>query len=164
MQKNLKSKVLLTLLAASVFYLPAYANAADLTITGTTQETDVDQNWRNEINDDFSKVPAIYHAPTEEGNRLTITGTPDFISQQDNCYHTLYGAYAKVEVKGQGAKANGNTVTLNGTTFANADPEIAGAYVDLDEDGNATLNNNAVNISSGSFADNTDIYGAHAYF
>ena len=163
MQKNLKSKVLLTLLAASVFYLPAYANAADLTITGTTQETDVDQNWQHEIDDGLSKVPAIYHAPTEEGNRLTITGTPDFISQQDNCYHILYGAYAKVNTEGQDAEANGNTVTLNGTDFANADPEIAGAYVDLDEDGNATLNNNAVNISSGSFADDTYISGAYAY-
>lgn len=47
MQKNLKSKVLLTLLAASVFYLPAYANAAELTITGATQEAEVDKNWWN---------------------------------------------------------------------------------------------------------------------
>ena len=162
MQKNLKSKVLLTLLAASVFYLPAYANAAELTITDKTQETDVDQNWQHEIDGYSSKVPAIYHAPTEEGNKLTITGTPEFISKQDNYYHTLYGAYAKVEVEGQGAAANGNTVTLNGTDFANANPEIAGAYVDLFADGDATLNKNAVNISSGRFDDETDIYGAYA--
>ena len=162
MQKNLKSKVLLTLLAASVFYLPAYANAAELTITDKTQETDVDQNWQHEIDGYPSKVPAIYHAPTEEGNKLTITGTPEFISQQDNYYHTLYGAYEEVNTPGQGAAANGNTVTLNGTAFANADPEIAGAYVDLLEAGNAKLTENAVNINSGSFADDTDIYGAYA--
>lgn len=164
MQKNLKSKVLLTLLAASVFYLPAYANAAELTITNTTQEADVDQNWKHQIEDGNSSVNAIYHAPTEEGNQLTITGTPKFISQKDNYYHTLYGAYAKVEDEDQDAEANGNTVTLNGTAFANADLRIAGAYVYLDEDGNATLNNNAVNINSGgSFADNTYIYGAYFY-
>ncbi len=163
MRKNLKSKVLLTLLAASVFYLPACANAANLTVDGnkTTEGTLMD--WQHEIEVYSSMVPAIYHAPTEEGNELTITGTPEFISQQDNYYHTLYGAYAKVEVEGQGAAANGNTVTLNGTDFANANPEIAGAYVDLLEAGNATLNDNAVNISSGSFADETDIYGAYAY-
>ena len=161
MQKNLKSKVLLTLLAASVFYLPAYANAANLTVDGNNTTEGTLKDWQHKIiESDYSSVNAIYHAPTEEGNRLTITGIPDFISQQDNYYHTLYGAYAKVE--GQGAKANGNTVTLNGTTFANADTEIAGAYVDLLEDGNATLNNNAVNISRGGFADDTYISGAYA--
>ena len=162
MQKNLKSKVLLTLLAASVFYLPAYANAANLTVDGnkTTEGTLTD--WQHEIEDSYSSVNAIYHAPTEEGNELTITGTPEFISQQDNYYHTLYGAYEEVNTPGQGAAANGNTVTLNGTDFANADPEIAGAYVDLFADGDATLNKNAVNINSGSFADDTDIYGTYA--
>ena len=162
MQKNLKSKVLLTLLAASVFYLPAYANAANLTVDGNKTTEGTLNVWQHKIVDSYSSVNAIYHAPTEEGNHLTITGTPDFISQQDNYYHTLYGAYAKVEVIGQGAEANGNTVTLNGTAFANADPEIAGAYVDLLADGDATLNDNAVNISSGSFADDTHIYGAYA--
>ena len=162
MQKNLKSKVLLTLLAASVFYLPAYANAANLTVDGNNPTEGTLKDWQHKIEYDYSSVNAIYHAPTEEGNRLTITDTPDFISQQDDYYHTLYGAYAKVEVEGQGAEANGNTVTLNGTAFDNADPEIAGAYVDLREDGNATLNNNAVNICSGGFADDTYIYGAYA--
>ena len=162
MQKNLKSKVLLTLLAASVFYLPAYANAENLTVDGnkTTEGTLTD--WQHEIEGYSSMVPAIYHAPTEEGNKLTITGTPEFISQQDNYYHTLYGAYEEVNTPGQGAAANGNTVTLNGTDFANADPEIAGAYVDLFADGDATLNKNAVNINSGSFADDPNIYGAYA--
>ena len=162
MQKNLKSKVLLTLLAASVFYLPAYANAANLTVDGNKTTEGTLKDWQHKIEDSYSSVNAIYHAPTEEGNELTITGTPEFISQQNNYYHTLYGAYAKVEVEGQGAAANRNTVTLNGTDFANADPEIAGAYVDLRKNGNATLNNNAVSINSGSFADDTDIYGAYA--
>ena len=162
MQKNLKSKVLLTLLAASIFYLPAYANAANLTVDENNPTEGTLKDWQHKIEDDYSSVNAIYHAPTEEGNRLTITGTPEFISQKDDYYHTLYGAYAKVEVEGQGAKANGNTVTLNGTAFANADPKIAGAYVDLREDGDATLNDNAVSINRGSFADYTDIYGAYA--
>ena len=164
MQKNLKSKVLLTLLAASVFYLPAYANAAYLTLTTDTDGTQhyyftpgiMPASWFHTADN------AIYYQPTKEGNQLTINGTPDFISQQDDYYHTMYGAYKEVNTEGQGAAANGNTVTLNGTAFANADPEIAGAYVDLLEDGNATLNDNAVNINSGSFADETDIYGAHA--
>ena len=162
MQKNLKSKVLLTLLAASVFYLPAYANAANLTVdrNKTTEGTLTD--WQHEIEDSYSPVNAIYYATETEVNKLTITGTPDFISQQDNYYHTLYGAYAKVEVEGQGAAANRNTVTLNGTDFANADPEIAGAYVDLRKNGDATLNKNAVNINSGRFADDPKIYGAYA--
>ena len=164
MQKNLKSKVLLTLLAASVFYLPAYANAANLTVDGNKTTEGTLKDWQHKIiESDYSSVNAIYHAPTEEGNQLTITGTPKFISQQDNYYHTLYGAYEEVNTEGQGAAANGNTVTLNGTDFANADPEIAGAYVNLFADGNATLNNNAVNISSGSFADDTYISGAYAY-
>ena len=161
MQKNLKSKVLLTLLAASVFYLPAYANAANLTVDGNNTTEGTLNDWQHKIEDGNSSVNAIYHAPTEEGNQLTITGTPEFISQQNNYYHTLYGAYEDVYTEGQGAKANGNTVTLNGTDFAYADPEIAGAYVVL-EDGNATLNNNAVSINSGSFADDTYISGAYA--
>ena len=165
MQKNLKSKVLLTLLAASVFYLPAYANAAYLTVT---TDTDGSQHY------DFTIgiIPAswfhtadnaIYYQPnqpTEEGNQLTINGTPNFIS--DGTVFKLYGAYEKVNTEGQGSAANGNTVELNGTAFANADPKIAGAYVDLLEDGNATLNDNAVSINSGSFADDTGIYGAYA--
>ena len=163
MQKNLKSKVLLTLLAASVFYLPAYANAAYLTVT-----TDTDGNQQYDFTTGIAPVSwlhtadnAIYYQPTEEGNQLTINGTPDMIYSLGG-YHTLYGAYAKVEVEGQGAAANGNTVTLNGTDFDNAYPEIAGAYVDLLEAGDATLNKNAVNISSGSFADDPNIYGAYA--
>ena len=162
MQKNLKSKVLLTLLAASVFYLPAYANAANLTVDGNNTTEGTLKDWQHEIEGYNSPVNAIYHATETEGNKLTITGTPDFISQQDNYYHTLYGAYEKVNTEGQGSAANGNTVTLNGTDFANADPEIAGAYVDLREDGDATLNYNAVSINRGSFADDTDIYGAYA--
>ncbi len=158
MQKNLKSKVLLTLLAASVFYLPAYANAANLTVDGNNTTEGTLKDWQHEI----EGSNAIYHATETEGNKLTITGTPEFISQQDDYYHTMYGAYAKVEVKDQGAEANGNTVTLNGTAFDNADPEIAGAYVNLLANGNATLKDNAVSINSGSFADDTGIYGAYA--
>lgn len=165
MQKNLKSKVLLTLLAASVFYLPAYANAAYLTVTTDTDGTPQFEFGPIDINPEMwlhYKDGEIYYEPTEEGNQLTITGTPDFISQQDDYYHTLYGAYEEVDTEGQGAAANRNTVTLNGTDFANADPEIAGAYVDLLENGDATLTENAVNISSGSFADDPNIYGAYA--
>ena len=76
MRKNLKSKVLLTLLAASVFYLPAYANAAET--LEITADTPLDSTWFHvdgfyDVNYD-SYVNAVYHAKSLTDNTITVEG------------------------------------------------------------------------------------------
>ena len=168
MRKNLKSKILLSILAASVFYLPAYANAASLEITNETQATDSKMSdWLHDVK--FSAVnnhtQAIYHAPEADGNQLTITGLHESL---ENC-SDFTAAYIKMDNNGNAteAKLEKNEVSINGSTFTARRYFVYGAYTDLTGVTNgskARLINNTVNINSATFSNTTNLYGAYAMF
>ena len=153
MRKNLQSKVLLSILAASVFYLPACANAAELTITDTTQETDstISDCWKGEIIDLGISHNAIYHAPETEGNKLIITGEPEFLKN----YPYLAAAHIKMDDSDNvtEAKLEKNEVTITSSNF-DARYYVYGAYADLTgvTDGSkASLISNTIKVENGTF-------------
>ena len=167
MRKNLQSKVLLSILAASVFYLPACANAAELTITDTTQETDstISDCWKGEIIDLGISHNAIYHAPETEGNKLIITGEPEFLKN----YPYLAAAHIKMKVGDSDnfteAKLEKNEVTITSSNFA-ARYYVYGAYADLTDvtDGSkASLISNTIKVENGTF-NVARFSGAYAVF
>ena len=165
MRKNLQSKVLLSILAASVFYLPACANAAELTITDTTQETDstISDCWKGEIIDLGISHNAIYHAPETEGNKLIITGEPEFLKN----YPYLAAAHIKMDDSDNvtEAKLEKNEVTITSSDF-DARYYVYGAYADLTGVTNgskASLISNTIKVENGTF-NVARFSGAYAVF
>ena len=158
MRKNLQSKVLLTLLAASLFYLPAYANAASL-------EIDNDKITASDSNDNWETGSTIYHKSSLQNNTITISNKEYNNSQQ------IFGAYAAQIGRNDGSHTNlqNNNVSIENNTFSNR-TSIVGAFArfgiygeeDLNFNSTASLQNNSVTISGSTFKGITTIYGASA--
>ena len=166
MRKNLKSKVLLTLLAASVFYLPAYANAAGLTISADTEgnpaytatESDT-ADWLHK--DENIENNAIYYVPAGEGAEGTESITDNTIAINSSAfaadYPNVYGAFTNES----GKTLSGNTIKAgnnNGITFTNdLSKEITfklyGAYANIVDANNyqSTAEKNSVTLNNISF-------------
>ena len=166
MRKNLKSKVLLTLLAASVFYLPAYANAAET--LEITADTPIDSTWFHadvfyDVNYN-SYVNAVYHAKSLTDNTITISDSSIFGN-----YPYILGAYSYIDGNGENLTFLDNSINIGNENAFTADNYIKlyGAYSYIDDEGkNLTLSNNSVNIGNTNkfTVDNEDIeiYGAYS--
>ena len=162
MRKNLKSKVLLSILAASIFYLPACANAASLEITNATQATDSTiSDWLHEpIREHSGK--AIYHEAEADGNQLSVTGEPEFLKD----YTDLTAAYKKIG-DNSSYDLEKNEVSITGGNFSQT-RYFYGAYGNMRnvQGGTANLTGNNLTISGGNY--NIDqlfyyyLYGAYA--
>ena len=163
MRKNLKSKILLSILAASVFYLPAYANAAGLTISANTEGNPAYTATESYIADwlhkgENTKNSAIYYVPAGEGaegsaNNTIIINSSAFAAD----YPNVYGAFTNES----GKTLSGNTIEAgnnNGITF-NRDVsngitfKLYGAYANIDDANNyqSTAEKNSVTLNNISF-------------
>ncbi len=159
MQKNLKSKILLSILAASVFYLPAYANAASLTINGDKITAS------DSVVDDWNIGTSIYHKSSLQNNTITIS------NKEYNNFQQIFGAYAAQIGRNDGSHTSlaGNIVSIENNSFSNM-PSIVGAYAQfyngtnqddpLKFNSTASLQDNSVTISGSTFNGGSYIYGA----
>ena len=157
MRKNLQSKVLLTLLAASVFYLPAYANAASLTINGDNITAS------DSVVDDWNIGTLISHKSSLQNNTITISNKEYKNLQQ------IFGAYAAQIGNTDGSHTNlqDNNVSIEANTFSYF-TDIVGACAEFNNNNNtlvsfnstASLQDNSVTISGRTFNGITTITGA----
>ena len=157
MRKNLKSKILLSILAASVFYLPAYANAASLTIN------DDKITASDSVVDDWYIDKLIYHKNSLQNNTITISNKEYDDSQQ------IFGAYAAQIGNTDGSHTNlqDNNVSIEANTFSDF-TDIVGANAEFNNNNNtivsfnstASLQDNSVTISGSTFNYITTITGA----
>ena len=159
MRKNLQSKVLLTLLAASVFYLPACANAASLTIDGYNVAAS------DSVVDDWNIDTLIYYKNSLQNNTITIS------NKEYNSLQQIFGAYAAQIGRNDGSHTSlaGNIVSIENNSFSNM-PSIVGAYAQfyngtnqddpLKFNSTASLQDNSVTISGSTFNGGSYIYGA----
>ena len=164
MRKNLKSKILLSILAASVFYLPAYANAASLTIN------DDKITASDSVVDDWNIDTLIYHNSSLQNNTITISNKKYNNSQQ------IFGAYAAQIGRNDGSHTSlaGNIVSIENNSFSNMNSinmnSIVGAYAQfyngtnqdppLKFNSTASLQDNSVTISGSTFNGDSSIIGA----
>ena len=159
MRKNLKSKILLSILAASVFYLPAYANAASLTINGDKITAS------DSVVDDWNIGTLIYYKNSLQNNTITISNKEYDDSQQ------IFGAYAAQIGRNDESHTSlaGNIVSIENNSFRNTN-SIVGAYAlfyngtNLDPplkfNSTASLQDNSVTISGSTFNGRSTICGA----
>lgn len=157
MRKNLQSKVLLTLLAASVFYLPAYANAASLTINGDKITAS------DSVVDDWNIDTLISHKSSLQNNTITIS------NKEYNNFQGIFGADAAQIGRNDGSHTNlqDNNVSIKANTFS-VFTDIGGASAEFNNNNNtnvsfnstASLQDNSVTISGSTFKGITIITGA----
>ena len=157
MRKNLKSKVLLSILAASVFYLPAYANAASLTIN------DDKITASDSVVDDWYIDKLISHRSSLQNNTITIS------NKEYNNLQQIFGAYATQIGNTDRSHTNlqDNNVSIEANTFS-ALTDIGGACAEFNNNNNTTvsfnstasLQDNSVTISGSTFNFITTITGA----
>ena len=164
MRKNLKSKILLSILAASVFYLPAYANAASLTIN------DDKITASDSVVDDWNIDTLIYHNSSLQNNTITIS------NKEYNNLQEIFGAYAAQIGRNDGSHTSlaGNIVSIENNSFSNMNSinmnSIVGAYAQfyngtnqdppLKFNSTASLQDNSVTISGSTFNGDSSIIGA----
>ena len=174
MRKNLQSKVLLTLLAASVFYLPAYANAAGLTISADTEGKAVYTATESEIADwlhpadDYDSSNEIYYAGAEGTESITDNTIAINSSAFAADYPNVYGAFTNESGKtlsGNTIKAgNNNRITFTDDLFNGITFKLYGAYANIDDANNyqSTAEENSVTLNNISFTatDKADIEAA----
>ena len=182
MHKNIKNKILLSILAASVFYLPAYANAAGLTISADTDNKAVYTATESETTDwlhpadDNDSINEIYYAGAEGTESITDNTIAINSSAFAADYPNVYGAFTNES----GKTLSGNTIKAgnnNGISFNHdVSKEIAfklyGAYANIGDakDYQSTAEKNSVTLNNISFTatDKADteaaiIIGAGAY-
>ena len=157
MRKNLQSKILLSILAASVFYLPAYANAASLTIN------DDKITASDSVVDDWNIGTLISHKSSLQNNTITISNKEYKNLQQ------IFGAYAAQIGNTDGSHTNlqDNNVSIEANTFSYF-TDIVGACAEFNNNNNTTvsfnstasLQDNSVTISGSTFNGITTITGA----
>ena len=166
MRKNLKSKVLLSLLAAGVFYLPAYANAAGLTISADTEGNPAYTATESDTADwlhkgENTKNSAIYYVPAGEGTESITDNTIAINSSAFAAYYpNVYGAFTNES----GKTLSGNTIKAgnnNGITFTNdlskgITFKLYGAYANIGDANNyqSTAEKNSVTLNNISFTAN----------
>ena len=163
MRKNLKSKVLLSLLAAGVFYLPACANAASLTISADTEGNPVytateseKTDWLHPADDDDSSNE-IYYAGAEGTESITDNTIAINSSAFAANYPNVYGAFTNESGKtlsGNTIKAgNNNGITFTDDLFNGITFKLYGAYANIDDANNyqSTAEENSVTLNNISF-------------
>ena len=163
MRKNLKSKILLSILAASVFYLPAYANAAGLTISADTDDKAVYTATESETTDwlhpadDNDSSNEIYYAGAEGTESITDNTIAINSSAFAADYPNVYGAFTNESGKtlsGNTIEAgNNNGITFNHDVSKEITFKLYGAYANIGDANNyqSTAEKNSVTLNNISF-------------